>query len=142
MERMLLNKSRQILATSCFLVTSLVQFLGWIAYIEIAFTMCFRTLTELTVSLSKLFGGSRNITFSFQQTSKDDKGGAAKGTKEGDTSMSSKKEEEKLDLSAQQAVAVLGIGLIAMGEEIGSQMSLRMFGHLVSCYSIIIRSFH
>uniref|UniRef100_A0A0M3HQ45 26S proteasome non-ATPase regulatory subunit 2 n=1 Tax=Ascaris lumbricoides TaxID=6252 RepID=A0A0M3HQ45_ASCLU len=74
-----------------------------------------------------------------KQTSKDDKGGAAKGTKEGDTSMSSKKEEEKLDLSAQQAVAVLGIGLIAMGEEIGSQMSLRMFGHLIRYGEPVIR---
>lgn len=58
---------------------------------------------------------------------KDDKSSGAK--KDGDAS---KKEDEKLDLSSQQAVAVLGIGLIAMGEEIGSQMSLRMFGHLVS----------
>ena len=32
---------------------------------------------------------------------------------------------------AHQAVAVLGIALIAMGEEIGSEMSLRTFNHLV-----------
>lgn len=31
-----------------------------------------------------------------------------------------------------QGVAVLGIALIAMGEEIGSEMALRTFGHLVS----------
>lgn len=30
------------------------------------------------------------------------------------------------------AVAVLGIGLVAMGEDIGSEMSLRTFGHLVN----------
>jgi hypothetical protein len=29
-------------------------------------------------------------------------------------------------------VAVLGIALIAMGEEIGAEMALRTFGHLVS----------
>lgn len=41
-----------------------------------------------------------------------------------------------LDLSypelSFQGVAVLGIALIAMGEEIGSEMALRTFGHLVS----------
>lgn len=31
-----------------------------------------------------------------------------------------------------QGVAVLGIALIAMGEEIGAEMALRTFGHLVS----------
>lgn len=34
-----------------------------------------------------------------------------------------------------QGVAVLGIALIAMGEEIGSEMALRTFGHLVSSSS-------
>lgn len=29
-------------------------------------------------------------------------------------------------------MAVLGIALIAMGEEIGAEMALRTFGHLVS----------
>ncbi|KAM7286914.1 26S proteasome non-ATPase regulatory subunit 2 [Ixodes scapularis] len=35
------------------------------------------------------------------------------------------------DLSSQQSVAVLGIALIAMGEEIGSEMAFRAFGHLL-----------
>lgn len=35
-------------------------------------------------------------------------------------------------MSSSQGVAVLGIALIAMGEEIGSEMALRTFGHLVS----------
>jgi hypothetical protein len=30
-----------------------------------------------------------------------------------------------------QAIAVLGISLIAMGEELGSEMSLRTFDHLL-----------
>ncbi|CAD5220072.1 unnamed protein product [Bursaphelenchus okinawaensis] len=53
-----------------------------------------------------------------------------------------KKEEkkpEKPDLSSQQAVAVLGIGLIAMGEDVGSQMSLRVFGHLIRYGEPVIR---
>lgn len=36
-----------------------------------------------------------------------------------------------VDLSSQQSVAVLGIALIAMGEEIGSEMAFRAFGHLL-----------
>ncbi len=35
------------------------------------------------------------------------------------------------DLSSQQAVAVLGLALIAMGEDIGSEMLFRHFGHLM-----------
>lgn len=41
------------------------------------------------------------------------------------------KEEKEKDLSARQAVAVLGIALISMGEDIGSEMAYRTFGHLV-----------
>lgn len=41
------------------------------------------------------------------------------------------KTEEKGDLSSQQAVAVLGIALIAMGEDIASEMVFRTFGHLL-----------
>ncbi|GMT25054.1 hypothetical protein PFISCL1PPCAC_16351, partial [Pristionchus fissidentatus] len=50
-----------------------------------------------------------------------------------------KKDDGKLDLSSQQAVAVLGIGLIAMGDEVGSQMALRMFGHLIRYGEAVIR---
>ena len=50
-----------------------------------------------------------------------------------------KDKDEKVDLSLQQAVAVLGIGLIAMGEEIGSQMAQRMFGHLMRYGEPVIR---
>lgn len=32
-----------------------------------------------------------------------------------------------------QAFAVIGIALIAMGEEVGAAMCLRQFNHLVSC---------
>ncbi|KJH47377.1 Proteasome/cyclosome repeat protein [Dictyocaulus viviparus] len=52
---------------------------------------------------------------------------------------SEKDKESKPDLSSQQAVAVLGIGLIAMGEDVGSQMALRMFGHLIRYGEPVIR---
>ncbi|XP_055338382.1 26S proteasome non-ATPase regulatory subunit 2-like [Paramacrobiotus metropolitanus] len=42
-----------------------------------------------------------------------------------------KKKEEAADAGMHQAVAALGIALIAMGEDIGSEMSLRSFGHLL-----------
>ncbi len=36
-----------------------------------------------------------------------------------------------------QAFAVIGIALVAMGEEIGSEMSLRQFNHLVRSLAIL-----
>ncbi|KAJ7324705.1 hypothetical protein JRQ81_017725 [Phrynocephalus forsythii] len=41
------------------------------------------------------------------------------------------KKENPADMGAHQGVAVLGIALIAMGEEIGAEMALRTFGHLL-----------
>ncbi|XP_050083839.1 26S proteasome non-ATPase regulatory subunit 2 [Anopheles aquasalis] len=41
------------------------------------------------------------------------------------------KEDKEKDLSGCQAVAVLGIALIAMGEEIGAEMAFRSFGNLL-----------
>ena len=38
------------------------------------------------------------------------------------------------------AAAVLGIAMIAMGEEIGSEMALRSFGHLVNDFFILRRN--
>ncbi|XP_014218958.1 26S proteasome non-ATPase regulatory subunit 2 [Copidosoma floridanum] len=52
-----------------------------------------------------------------------------------------KKEEKDKDLSSRQAIAVLGIALIAMGEEIGAEMAYRTFGHLLRyCEPVIRRS--
>ncbi|XP_053982207.1 26S proteasome non-ATPase regulatory subunit 2 [Hylaeus anthracinus] len=52
-----------------------------------------------------------------------------------------KKEEKEKDLSSRQAIAVLGIALIAMGEEIGAEMAYRTFGHLLRyCEPVIRRS--
>ncbi|XP_076634499.1 regulatory particle non-ATPase 1 [Colletes latitarsis] len=52
-----------------------------------------------------------------------------------------KKEDKEKDLSSRQAIAVLGIALIAMGEEIGTEMAYRTFGHLLRyCEPVIRRS--
>uniref|UniRef100_A0A914Z170 26S proteasome non-ATPase regulatory subunit RPN1 C-terminal domain-containing protein n=1 Tax=Panagrolaimus superbus TaxID=310955 RepID=A0A914Z170_9BILA len=48
-------------------------------------------------------------------------------------------EKEKMSRASQQGVAVLGIALIAMGEEIGSQMATRMFGNLMRYGEPVIR---
>jgi 26S proteasome regulatory subunit N1 len=46
------------------------------------------------------------------------------------------KDEPKVD-DTFQAFAVLGIALIAMGEDIGAEMSLRQFNHLVGYFIIM-----
>ncbi|KAK3561317.1 hypothetical protein QTP86_030612 [Hemibagrus guttatus] len=55
--------------------------------------------------------------------------------KDDDKDKKDKKDKEKkenaADMGSHQGVAVLGIALIAMGEEIGSEMALRTFGHLL-----------
>ena len=43
-----------------------------------------------------------------------------------------KKDEKPAQDDTFQAFAVLGIALVAMGEDIGSEMALRQFNHLVS----------
>ncbi|XP_005187604.1 26S proteasome non-ATPase regulatory subunit 2 [Musca domestica] len=42
-----------------------------------------------------------------------------------------KEKEKEKDLSATQSIAVLGIALIAMGEDIGAEMAFRSFGNLL-----------
>ena len=51
-----------------------------------------------------------------------------------------KAEAAAKDLSSQQAVAVLGLALVAMGEDIGSEMLFRHFGHLLrfDCFNNLI----
>merc|ERR1712200_245130 len=49
------------------------------------------------------------------------------------------KEETPVDLSGQQAIAVLGLGLIAMGEDIGCEMMYRTLGHFMRYCEPVIR---
>ena len=72
---------------------------------------------------------------------KDKKTGGKSGETGGDKKASTASEaaEKKVDsssqaqsdLSSQQAVAVIGLALIAMGEDIGGEMLFRHFGHLL-----------
>jgi len=50
-----------------------------------------------------------------------------------------KKEDVPLDLSGQQAIAVIGLGLLAMGEDIGSEMLTRTLSHLMRYGEPVIR---
>lgn len=51
------------------------------------------------------------------------------------------KEDREKDLSSTQAIAVIGIALISMGEEIGAEMAFRSFGNLLRyCEPVIRRS--
>jgi len=59
--------------------------------------------------------------------------------KEGEKKEEEKKEEGPMDLSGQQAVAVLGLGLISMGEDIGSEMLVRTLSHLMRYCEPVIR---
>nr|NVI77523.1 regulatory particle non-ATPase 1 [Cucujiformia] len=49
------------------------------------------------------------------------------------------KDDKEKDLSSRQAIAVLGIALISMGEDIGSEMAYRTFGHLLRYCEPVIR---
>ncbi|KAG2003380.1 26S proteasome subunit RPN2a [Coprinopsis cinerea AmutBmut pab1-1] len=66
-----------------------------------------------------------------------------KDEKEGDKKDGEKKDEEEKDKKKKddsfQAFAVIGISLIAMGEEIGSEMILRQFNHLMHYGEPVIR---
>ena len=62
-----------------------------------------------------------------KETDKKDK----KNKNEADKKAEEKKSDSPPDLSSQQAVAVIGLALIAMGEDIGSEMLFRHFGHLL-----------
>lgn len=62
-----------------------------------------------------------------------------KDKKKDDKDKKEKTEEKEKDLSARQAIAVIGIALISMGEDIGSEMAFRTFGHLLRYCEPVIR---
>ncbi|XP_055683961.1 26S proteasome non-ATPase regulatory subunit 2 [Lutzomyia longipalpis] len=66
------------------------------------------------------------------------KGGAAAAAKD-EAKQAKEKEAREKDLSSTQAVAVIGIALIAMGEEIGAEMAFRSFGNLLRYCEPVIR---
>lgn len=70
-----------------------------------------------------------------EASSGDDKKDKKEEKKEGEKT----EEEKRLCMGQQQSVAVLGIALIAMGEEIGSEMAFRAMGHLLRYGELTIR---
>nr|MBE5726991.1 regulatory particle non-ATPase 1 [Cucujiformia] len=56
-----------------------------------------------------------------------------------DKDKTKEKEDKEKDLTSKQAIAVLGIALISMGEDIGSEMAYRTFGHLLRYCEPVIR---
>lgn len=62
-----------------------------------------------------------------QKPDKDKSGGEDKGEEKADPDLMGSIAEP----GSHQSLAVLGIALIAMGEDIGAEMSLRTFNHLV-----------
>jgi len=75
------------------------------------------------------------------QDNNDKKEGDKNKKEDKDKKKDDKKEEktETPDLSVQQGVAVLGIALISMGEDVGADMSYRSFGHLLRYGEPVIR---
>jgi 26S proteasome regulatory subunit N1 len=76
-----------------------------------------------TTAASSTSAGTAGAAAAATDAASADKKDAGAATKE--------KEEKEKDLSGCQAVAVLGIALIAMGEDIGAEMAFRTFGNLV-----------
>jgi 26S proteasome regulatory subunit N1 len=90
--------------------------------------------SEPAAATSTQPGGSASEPFSSVATQPDaaapitqpDSPAAAEGEGEGES------EESKPETLRHQAVATIGIALIAMGEDVGAEMALRQFQHLVS----------
>ncbi|XP_021943715.1 26S proteasome non-ATPase regulatory subunit 2 [Folsomia candida] len=64
-----------------------------------------------------------------KKSSSDDK--EKPGTSASKDKVTKEKEAVPVDLSTQQSVAAMGIALIAMGEDVGTEMAFRSFGHLL-----------
>ncbi|XP_053208765.1 26S proteasome non-ATPase regulatory subunit 2-like [Panonychus citri] len=80
-----------------------------------------------TTSTSSTSSSSSTSTSSSSSSSPS----SSSSKKKDSPSSSSSSSSSTSDLSAQQSVATLGIALIAMAEEIGSEMAFRSFGHLL-----------
>merc|ERR1719435_482891 len=89
-------------------------------------------IQQLLHICSERYEQDKEVVDKSKDKKKDDK-------KEGEKEKEEKKEDAPLDLSGQQAVAVLGLGLISMGEDIGSEMLIRTLSHLMRYCEPIIR---
>eukprot|EP00737_Agarophyton_chilense_P001448 gb/GEZJ01001627.1/.p1 GENE.gb/GEZJ01001627.1/~~gb/GEZJ01001627.1/.p1 ORF type:complete len:1042 (+),score=181.62 gb/GEZJ01001627.1/:347-3127(+) len=69
-----------------------------------------------------------------------DSNSSANGAQEANSEERSLSDAEKARIaSAEQAVAVLGLAMVAMGEELGAEMLVRAFGHLLQYGDPVIR---
>lgn len=92
------------------------------------------TLLEETIPVPSFSGGT-----AVPLVSKSDTKTSTKERKE--KIQKDKEEKERRDQSSKQAIAVLGIALICMGEELGCDMAFRTFGNLLRyCEPVIRRS--
>jgi 26S proteasome regulatory subunit N1 len=89
-------------------------------------------IQQLLHICSEHYEQDKEVVDKSKDKKKDDK-------KEGEKEKEEKKEDTPLDLSGQQAVAVLGLGLISMGEDIGSDMLIRTLSHLMRYCEPVIR---
>nr|XP_019047227.1 26S proteasome regulatory subunit N1 [Kwoniella bestiolae CBS 10118]OCF26157.1 26S proteasome regulatory subunit N1 [Kwoniella bestiolae CBS 10118] len=62
-----------------------------------------------------------------------------KETPNGETEDKDKEDKDKVDSLKYQAFATIGIALIAMGEDVGAEMALRQFQHLMTYGDPVIR---
>lgn len=69
------------------------------------------------------------VSLQKEESKKEDK---KESDKKDDKSKDKDKEKSSKDLTSMQAVAALSVAVIAMGEETGSEMCMRIFGQLVS----------
>lgn len=78
----------------------------------------------------------------YESGEKSDESSKEKGKdkeKDKEAAAAKEKEDREKDLSSTQAIAVIGIALISMGEEIGAEMAFRSFGNLLRYCEPVIR---
>lgn len=95
---------------------------------------------------SCLFAGSGNVLKiqSMLHHCADHHTGSSSGANQEEANKEEEKDNDEVpeQTTLHQQLAVLGIAVIAMGEEVGAEMSLRHFGHLVSPTSTRAIPFH
>lgn len=88
------------------------------------------SIIRINYTLNKMLKSISVFTLLLQkEDSKKDEKDKKEDKKEKD-----KEKEKAKDLTSMQAVAALSVAVIAMGEEIGSEMSTRIFAQLVNIF--------
>lgn len=111
----------------------------------------FRSMATTTVEICA-YAGTGNVlkvqqllhicSEHYESAEKSDEASKEKGKekdKDKEAAAQKEKEDREKDLSSTQAIAVIGIALISMGEEIGAEMAFRSFGNLLRYCEPVIR---